>query len=284
MKRRATGLLAALSLAAGCVTAASALASEAERPPLPKPLWSFAGILGSYDKPTLRRGFLVYMETCSGCHSLRHVAYRDLTALGVGFSPEDIKGLAAEFKIEDGPDEEGKMFRRAALPSDRIVSRFANRQAAQHANKGIYPPDLSLITKARAGGSEYLYAMLIGYEDPPAGTEVTPGMYYNRFAPGGQLAMDAPLSDDVVEYDDGTQASVDQMARDVTEFLSWAADPHREIRHSIGSRVVIFLLLLTLMLVALKREVWAHLDRPKKTHAAATAPTEPAAGGSDAKT
>ncbi|MBL8658435.1 MAG: cytochrome c1 [Rhodospirillales bacterium] len=248
---------------------AATAAEDGARPPIPQQLWSFAGILGKYDDAALRRGFLVYMDACSGCHSLRHVAYRDLSALGVGFGPEDIKALAAQFKVEDGPDEEGKMFRRPALPADRIVSRFPNKQAAQHANRGMYPPDLSLITKARRDGTNYLFAFLTGFEEPPADAEVTPGMHYNRYAPGQQTGMEGVLSEDLVEYDDGTQASVPQMASDVTSFLAWAADPHREIRHSIGVRVVIFLLLLTLMLYALKREVWAHLHERKEEAAAA---------------
>ncbi|HRK95551.1 MAG TPA: cytochrome c1 [Rhodospirillales bacterium] len=269
--------LSALAMAAvaSSLTLPETRADEGGRPELPSPLWSFSGILGRYDQAALRRGFLVYMDTCSGCHSLRHVAYRDLSALGVGFAPENIKTLAAQFKIEDGPDEEGKMFRRPARPSDRIVSRFANKEAAQHANKGMYPPDLSLITKARHDGTDYLYAFLIGYGDAPAGVELTPGMYFNRYAPGQQTGMEAVLEDDLVEFDDGTPATVDQMARDVTEFLSWAADPHREVRHSIGSRVVIFLFLLTLMLIALKREIWAHLHE-KKPEPPATAPADPA--------
>lgn len=253
-------------LATSCIlppATAPARADGGERPELPSPLWSFAGILGRYDQASLRRGFLVYMDACAGCHSLRHVAYRDLTALGVGFTPEDIKALAAQFKVEDGPNEEGKMFRRPARPSDRIVSRFPNKQAAQHANNGMYPPDLSLITKARRDGIDYLYAFLIGYADAPEGFELNPGMHFNRFAPGQQTGMEAVLEDDLVEFDDGTPATVDRMARDVTEFLAWAADPHREARHSIGSRVVAFLFLLTLMLIALKREVWAHLHERK---------------------
>lgn len=271
---RLLSALAVATVAAG-PGSGSAHASGGERPELPSPLWSFSGILGRYDQAALRRGFLVYMDTCSGCHSLRHVAYRDLSALGVGFAPEDIKPLAAQFKVEDGPDEEGKMFRRPARPSDRIVSRFPNKQAAQHANRGMYPPDLSLITKARRDGTDYLYAFLIGYDDAPAGAEVTAGMHFNRYAPGQQTGMEAVLTDDLVEFDDGTPATVDQMARDVTEFLSWAADPHRETRHNIGSRVVIFLFLLTLMLIALKREIWAHLHERKPPAAAATTQPEP---------
>ena len=264
-------------LTLGCLPLLAAAPGRADggaRPELPSPLWSFAGILGQYDEPSLRRGFLVYMDTCAGCHSLRHVAYRDLTALGVGFTPEDIKALAAQFKVEDGPNEEGKMFRRPARPSDRIVSRFPNKQAAQHANNGMYPPDLSLITKARRDGIDYLYAFLIGYGEAPAGFELNPGMHFNRFAPGQQTGMEPVLEDDLVEFDDGTPATADQMARDVTEFLAWAADPHREIRYSIGSRVVVFLFLLTMMLIALKREVWAHLHE-KKPEPGSARPAEP---------
>ena len=269
----------ALGIAAGLGPVRPAAADEGGRPDIPQQLWPFAGILGKYDDAALRRGFLVYLDACSSCHSLRHVAYRDLTALGVGFAPEDIRALAAEFKVEDGPDEQGKMFRRPALPADRIVSPYPNKEAAQHANNGMYPPDLSLITKARRDGTNYLYAFLIGYEDPPAEVELTTGMVYNRYAPGQQTGMDTALFEDLVEYEDGTPATVEQMAHDVTQFLAWAADPHREVRHNLGVRVVIFLVLLTIMLIALKREVWAHLHRPPANGAPAVPSKSEATGG-----
>jgi ubiquinol-cytochrome c reductase cytochrome c1 subunit len=254
---RRLALALVLAVAGG---GASAVASEGAGSELPKQDWSFSGPLGTFDEAAKRRGFLVYMDACSACHALKHLAYRDLTALGVGFSPEDIKALAAQFKVEDGPNEDGKMFMRPARPADRLVSRFANKEAARKANNGMYPPDLSLITKARKGGPDYLYAFLTGYGKAPAGVEVQKGMYYNAFAPGGQSGMAQVLFEDLVEYDDGTAATVEQMASDVTHFLAWAADPHMESRKSLGIRVVIFLGLLTIMFYALKREVWSELE------------------------
>jgi ubiquinol-cytochrome c reductase cytochrome c1 subunit len=228
----------------------------------PEPDWSFSGPFGRYDQSALRRGLQVYIDGCADCHSLRHVAYRSLSALGIGYGPEDIKAFAAEFEVEDGPDESGEMYMRPARPSDRFAPPYPNKEAARVDNKGMYPPDLSLITKARKDGANYLYAMLVGYTDPPEGEERVPGMYYNRYVPGHYTGMNAPLLDNLVAYDDGTEATVEQMSKDVTEFLAWAADPHMNDRKSLGIRVVIFLVLLTIMFIALKREVWAHLHTP----------------------
>lgn len=250
----------AAALPAVAPDAAHAAGDAAE--PLPQPDWSFSGPFGRYDQAALRRGLQVYIEGCWDCHSLRHVAYRSLSALGIGYGPEDIKALAAEFEVEDGPDESGEMFMRPARPSDRFADPYPNKEAARLENDGMYPPDLSLITKARKDGADYLYAMLVGYTDPPAGEEPVAGMYYNKYVPGRYSGMKAPLLDNLVEYDDGTEATVEQMSKDVTEFLAWAADPHMNERKSLGIRVVIFLVLLTIMFIALKREVWSHLYTP----------------------
>lgn len=250
---------AALAASLGMIGAVGGAALASERPEIPSQSWDFSGPLGRFDDAQLRRGFLVYMDACSACHSLRHVAYRDLSALGVGFGPEDIKALAAEFTVLDGPGEDGEMYERPARPYDRFVPPFPNTQAARAANSGMAPPDLSLITKARPGGADYIYAFLTGYVDEPEGAEVTPGMFYNLYAPGRQTGMVPVLFEDLVEYEDGTPATVEQMAEDVTAFLAWAADPHMEQRKKLGIKVVIFLTLLTIMFYALKREVWAHL-------------------------
>jgi ubiquinol-cytochrome c reductase cytochrome c1 subunit len=223
--------------------------------------WTFEGPVGHFDQAQLRRGFQVFMEACAACHSLRHVAYQDLSALGIGFGPEDIKALAADFKVQDGPDDNGKMFMRQAKPSDTFAPPYPNKEAARAANKGMYPPDLSLITRARRGGPDFLYAFLTKYGPPPAGFELTPGMSYNPVVSGQQTGMKPVLSDGYVDYVDGTEPTVAQMARDVTAFLAWAADPHLETRKALGLKAVIFLLLLTIMLIALKLEVWALLHR-----------------------
>ena len=254
----------AAALAAALAGVGGTPATSAERAELPTREWSFSGLFGRFDQAALRRGLTVYLDACAGCHSLRHVSYRNLHVLGVGFGPQDIKAFAAEFEVPDGPDESGEMFYRPALPTDRFVSPYITNAQARLANNGMFPPDLSLITKARPGQEDYLYAFLMGYEEPPGDAEVGPGMFHNPYAPGGQTGMPPSLFEDLVEYEDGTPATVEQMAADVTAFLAWTADPHMETRKSLGWRVVVFLALLTVLFIALKREVWAHLTEPRK--------------------
>ena len=256
-------LLAQVGIAASLLAGVVAVAETAHAAGAPTPSsqgWSWEGPFGSFDMAAAQRGLQVYKEVCAGCHGMRLISFRNLSALG--YSEDEIKLLAAEYEVEDGPDDEGEMFTRAALPADRFVNPFPNDNAARAANNGALPPDLSLIVKARPHGADYLYALLTGYsEDVPDDVELQEGMSYNTYFGGNQIAMAAPLYEDGVEYDDGTDATVEQMARDVTAFLSWAADPHMEERKSLGVKVVIFLFLLTIMFIALKREVWAHLHR-----------------------
>ena len=230
-------------------------AEEAAAPPSMK--WTFDGLFGSFDRAALRRGFQVYTEVCAACHSLRLVHYRNLSA--IGFTEDQVKEIAAEVEVIDGPDAEGEMFDRPARPSDRFVSPFPNDNAARAANNGALPPDLSLVTKSRIGGPDYIYGLMIGYKDEPEGMEMAEGMAYNMFFPGHQIAMPAPLSEEQVEYADGTEATVPQMAKDVTNFLVWAAEPELEERKRMGVKVVLFLLLLTGMLFAVKRAVWSNV-------------------------
>jgi len=251
MRRSILGAAVALALATGA-------ASAAEGPKLPAQDWSFDGIFGTYDRAELRRGVQVYNEVCASCHGLKLVAYRNLGA--VGFSADEIKAIAAEFEVTDGPNNDGDMFTRPARPADRFASPFANAQAARAANNGALPPDLSVITKARKGGGDYIYALMSGYlEEPPADFELADGMYYNKVFPGHQIAMSPPLGDDAVEYTDGTQATTAQMAKDVTTFLVWAAEPEMEERKRLGIKVMLFLLVLTGLLYALKRKIWSDL-------------------------
>jgi ubiquinol-cytochrome c reductase cytochrome c1 subunit len=221
--------------------------------------WSFNGPLGTFDRAALQRGFQVYKEVCSACHSLRLLSYRNLE--WIGFSEEEVAAIARQYTVMDGPNDEGEMFERAALPSDRFRSPFANEEQARFANNGAYPLDLSVITKARKDGSNYLYSLLTGYEEtPPEGFMLGEGMYYNRYFDGRQIAMAPPLVvDDQVTYTDGTAATVDQMARDITTFLTWAGEPHMEERKETGVKVMIFLAVFTLMMYFVKRRVWANL-------------------------
>ncbi|MBO0333044.1 cytochrome c1 [Sneathiella sp. CAU 1612] len=217
--------------------------------------WKHGGIFGTYDRASAQRGLQVYREVCAGCHGLGLVAFRTLSDLG--FSEEEIKAIAAESEYQDGPDGDGEMFDRPGKPSDSFPSPFPNEQAARASNGGAYPPDLSLMSKARPNGDDYLYSLLTGYEDAPADFNLAEGMAYNAYFPGHQIAMPSPLSADAVEYSDGTPATVDQMAKDVTVFLAWAAEPKLEQRKSIGLRVILFLLILAGVFYAVKRKVWS---------------------------
>ena len=208
--------------------------------------WPFHGFFGRFDQSSLQRGFKVYREVCAGCH--------------IGLTKDEIKSLAAEYEIKDGPNDEGEMYMRFAKPSDKFVGPYSNDKEARLANNGAYPPDLSLIVKARAGGADYLYSLLNGYVDEPEEFELNDGMYYNLIYPGKQIAMPQPIYDDMVEYDDGTIASQDQIIRDVTSFLAWTAEPELEERKSMGVKVIFFLILITLMLYAVKRKVWKDIE------------------------
>ena len=220
--------------------------------------WPHSGIFGRFDKSSLQRGFLVYKEVCAACHGLKHVSYRDLT--GIGLTVDEIKSIAGEYELVDGPNDEGEMFDREAKPSDKFVNPYENDNQARVANNGAYPPDLSLIVKARAGGADYLYSLLNGYKEFPEGFEASEGMYYNEYYPGKQIAMPSPIMDDIVDYNDGTEATHVQIARDVTSFLSWAAEPELEERKSLGVKALFFLILLTIMLLGVKRKVWKDVN------------------------
>lgn len=220
--------------------------------------WAFEGAFGTFDRAAIQRGLQVYLEVCSGCHGLKQVAYRDLADLG--YSEDAIKAIAARFEVTDGPDENGDMFQRPAKPSDKFVSPFANEQQARASNGGALPPDLSLQAKVHLAGTDYLYALMTGYQEAPADVKLSEGMQYNPYFPGAQIAMPAPLFDEAVAYDEGQpKATVQQMAWDVTNFLHWAADPKMEMRKRIGWKVILFVGILAALLYAAKRRMWAGL-------------------------
>ena len=246
-------LAAALALAGGIAGTSAALAAEGVE--LRHQDWPTNGIFGSFDRAATQRGFQVYREVCAACHGVEFVAYRTLSTLG--YTEDQIKAFAAQATVTDGPNDEGEMFERPGLPSDRMHGPVPNVQAAAAANGGKAPPDLSLIAKARVGGPNYIYSILTGYEEPPEGVEVPPGGHYNAFFPGHVIAMPAPLSADQVTYADGTSATVSQMARDVSEFLVWAAEPKLEERKGTGLKVILFLIVLTGLTFALKRKIWS---------------------------
>jgi ubiquinol-cytochrome c reductase cytochrome c1 subunit len=216
--------------------------------------WSFDGIMGKVDKQSAQRGMQVYKEVCAVCHSLRLVSFRNLTELG--FTEEEVKAFASQYSIQDGPNDQGEMFQRPGKPSDHFPNPFANKQAAI-ATHGAYPPDQSLIVKAREDGPNYIYSLLTGYgQTPPADFHVIEGAYYNPYFPGGLIKMTPPLTDGQVTYADGTTASVDQMARDVVNFLQWAAEPEMEARKNMGIQCMLFLIAFSILFYKAKLYVW----------------------------
>jgi ubiquinol-cytochrome c reductase cytochrome b/c1 subunit len=270
-----------LVMAASAFTmiAGAALAAEGQKDAKALP-FSFEGPFGKFDRLQLQRGYKVYKEVCSNCHALKRVAFRNLSEPGgPEFSEEEVKALAATFTMKDGPGDDGEMFDRPGVPADRFPSPFANEQAARTANGGAYPPDLSLITKARAGwhgtlnqlvngvgGAQYVYSVLTGYEDPPAelAAEAPEGKSYNPyFASGHWIGMAAPLSDGQVKFDDKPEEyepTVDEQARAVSEFLAWTAEPKMEERKRLGFSTMLYLAILALLLYFTKKKIWARVE------------------------
>jgi ubiquinol-cytochrome c reductase cytochrome c1 subunit len=224
---------------------------------LKKIIWPFDGVFGTFDRESAQRGYQVYKEVCAACHSLSKLSYRNLKDIGI--TEPEIKEIAKQYTITDGPNDQGEMFQRPALPSDRFVPSFPNEQAARAANNGAYPVDLSLIIKARPDGANYVYSLLTGYEDPPEGFKLMDGLHYNKYFHGNQIAMPNPLSDGIVQYSAGTIASVDQMSRDVVIFLQWAAEPEMEHRKSMGLKVMIYLVIFTVFFYYAKCRIWSRL-------------------------
>ena len=272
---RILALAVAASLAAAAT--APAVAAEAEAPPRVK--WSFAGPFGTYDRGQLQRGFKVYQEVCKACHGLTLLSFRNLAEPGgPGFSPAQAAAVAAEYEITDGPNDQGQMFQRPGRPADHFPPPFANEQAARAANNGVFPPDLSVIAKARTyergfpwfvfdmvtqyqeQGVDYLAALLTGYEDAPAGFAMLPGLSYNKYFPGHAIGMPKFLSDGLVGYSDGAPQPADQYAKDIAAFAMWAAEPHLEVRKRIGFQVMIFLLVFAGLLYFTKKKVWSTVE------------------------
>lgn len=217
--------------------------------------WSFSGPFGTFDKAALQRGFQVYNEVCAGCHSMKLIAFRNFVDLG--YNESEIKALAAQYEVQDGPNDDGDMFMRPAIPADRMPAPYANDNAARAGNNGALPPDLSLIAKARPNGPNYLYSLLSSYDDPPSGKEVPDGMYYNAAYPGHLIAMPQPLYGDDVEYSDGAATSIEAVSADLTQFLMWAAEPKMEVRKRIGVAAVFFLSIFVIFSYLAKRRIWA---------------------------
>ena len=224
---------------------------------MPDHKWSFEGITGTFDKAALQRGFKVYKEICSGCHSMRLLYYRDL--IDIGFSEEEVKVIASDYTVIDGPNDEGEMFERPARPSDHFVSPFSNEQEARISNNGSYPPDLSVITKAKKHGPDYIFNLLLGYTELPVDFELGEGMYYNKWKEGHQIAMAQPLDEGYVDYDDGTENTLPQLAEDITTFLVWSAEPELEERKKLGIKVILFFIVLGSIVFIVKNRLWREI-------------------------
>jgi ubiquinol-cytochrome c reductase cytochrome b/c1 subunit len=219
--------------------------------------WSFQSPAGTFDRSSLQRGLQVYKEVCSTCHGIKQLRFDSLKALG--YEEDEIKAIAAEQEVIDGPNDEGEMFERPALPSDHFPSPYRNEQATRAANNGAYPSDLSVIVKGRPGGANYIYALLAGYAPCPDNITLQPSMYYNPFFSGQQIAMPPPLSRDIISYQDGTEATVEQMSHDVTTFLSWAAEPEMEARKKMGFKVLIFLTVFAILMYLTMHQIWRRI-------------------------
>ena len=235
--------------------------NAAEKADLLKIDWSFKGLFGKFDRGSLQRGYQVYSEVCASCHSMKYLSYRNLSEKGgPEFSVEQAKAIAASFEITDGPNADGEMFTRPGKLSDKFLMPYANDKEAQAANGGAYPPDMSVLAKARSGGADYLYSILLGYVDPPEGITLDDGVYYNKYMYGNNIKMAKPLEDDLVEYSDGTFASEEQMAKDVVTFLMWSAEPHLESRHRMGFKVIVYLIILTILVYFSMKKIWSRVE------------------------
>jgi len=223
--------------------------------------WTFKSFFGKFDRASLQRGYQVYNEVCASCHSMKYLSYRNLAEKGgPEFSEAEAKAIASNFEVTDGPDSTGEMFTRPARLSDKFVMPYSNEEEAKSANGGAYPPDMSVLVKARQGGADYIYSLLLGYEDPPSDVKLDDGVYYNKYMYGNKIKMSAPLSDDLVEYSDGTKATTEQMSKDVVSFLMWAAEPHLEQRHKFGFRVIIYLIIVSVLVYFSMKKIWSRIE------------------------
>ncbi len=225
------------------------------------PNWSFKGYFGKFDRASLQRGYQVYAEVCAACHSIKYLNYRNLAEPGgPEFSEEQAKIIASQFEIEDGPNSEGDMFTRPARLSDNFVSPYPNKEAATAANGGAYPPDMSVLVKARKGGADYIYSLLLGYDDPPVSVNLDDGVYYNTYMSGNKIKMANPLSENIIQYSDGTPATQEQMTKDVVTFLAWAAEPHLEARHKMGFKAILYLIIITTLVYFSMKKIWSRVE------------------------
>lgn len=258
MFSRVLTVFVVVTLFAGAALAEEAHPAGAHAPVhLEKQDWPFKGAFGTYDRAALKRGFEVYRQVCASCHSMDRLYYRNLTE--IGYSPSEVKEIAAEYMVMDAPNEEGEILERKATPGDHFKAPFANRQAAMYANNGAAPPDMSLLVKARHGGADYIYGIITGYAEPPVDVTLRQGQYWNKVMAGHVIAMAPPLTDGQVSYADGTEGTVPQYAKDVAQFLAWASEPHLEARKRTGVKAFIFLLVFTMVMYSAKKRIWKNV-------------------------
>uniref|UniRef100_A0A3Q1H146 Cytochrome c1, heme protein, mitochondrial n=2 Tax=Acanthochromis polyacanthus TaxID=80966 RepID=A0A3Q1H146_9TELE len=238
----------------------SVKASDLELHP-PQYPWSHAGPLSSLDHASIRRGYQVYKQVCSACHSMEYLAFRNL--VGVSHTEDEVKAIAEEIEVVDGPDDNGEMFTRPGKLSDYFPKPYPNPEAARAANNGALPPDLSYIVNARHGGEDYVFSLLTGYCEPPAGVAVREGLYYNPYFPGQAIGMAPPIYNEILEYDDGTPATMSQVAKDVCTFLRWAAEPEHDQRKRMGLKLLMGSAILVPLLYYMKRHRWSVLKSRK---------------------
>lgn len=246
--------LAALAVA-GVLLGAGVAAADEEVGILPSQPWSFNGPFGTFDRASEQRGFQVYKEVCSNCHSMKEAYYRNLE--GIGLTADQVKAIASTITVGGDTDDQGNPVERPATPADHFKSPFPSDKAARATNGGALPPDQSVIEKAREGGADYIYALLNGYRDAPPDVKMQPGLNYNIWFHGKQIAMAQPLREGSVTYADGTPATLEQEARDVTTFLTYMAQPEMETRKRMGVKIVLFLTMMTGLTYAVKRKIWA---------------------------
>jgi ubiquinol-cytochrome c reductase cytochrome c1 subunit len=241
-----------------CVSSVNVI--SAEKVEYLKTDWTFKGLFGKFDRASLQRGYQVYTEVCAACHSMKYLSYRNLSEKGgPEFSVAQAKAIAASFEVTDGPNADGEMFQRPGKLSDKFVMPYENVKAAEAANGGAYPPDMSVLVKARGGGVDYIYSLLQGYEDAPNGMILDDGVHYNKYMYGNKIKMSAPLSDGIIEYSDGTNPTVEQMSKDVTTFLMWAAEPSLEARHQMGFKAIVYLIILTILVYFSMKRIWSRV-------------------------